>query len=352
MSINFSEEKERPLIRNNIDELELMLEDMEKQNSLYRPTLNWKRKLRKAIPYFKKIDLNVFRQKYHKGITAFGVSPMNLIEPRNLILRKISKGILFTHQLLTKSRVRIDVSLRKLELMRHRVVYALLSEIEPRIKEIEVSVLGKPHDRFTIEGKNYTFNFFKKFYQYLYIRNFFNFDRKDLVILELGPGVPLQIEILLKLYPEIKFVIADIPPSLYVAQQYLDAIFPGRVFPYSKARQLKELTWDIFQDLNIICIGPWQIEKLRIPINLFWDSACLQVTEPEVMRNYINLLKNIITEIIYLHELENGHSADVKTPITFSDYESVLDSIGFELLNKTSLATNKDGYFDAVWKKK
>ena len=133
----------------------------------------------------------------------------------------------------------------------------------------------------------------------------------------MGAGAGKNIEILAKLLPEATFLLVDIPPQLYVSNQYLTAVFGERVLPYRKAISLIPENNNNFYNLikgKIIIIPSWLLTKwCSIKIDLFWNCASFMEMEPHVVKNYLEIVKKMEPEHIYISaELEGNYWGEWK----------------------------------------
>lgn len=207
------------------------------------------------------------------------------------------------------------------------------------ICELEASLYGNPEDLFQINGKNYTMSTIYYYMQYAYCCQFMDFESIDAMI-EIGCGSGKQIEIIKKLHPHIKFLIFEIPPQLYVCEQYLSAVFPGSVISYKNNRVVRELPE--MQDGNIFIFGNWQLPDLNLHCDLFWNSASFQEMEPNVVLNYLKYINRITDKYIFLHELMEGQTQAKKEgqlgvleQTKLEDYKQGLTDFQLENISKS-----------------
>jgi hypothetical protein len=103
----------------------------------------------------------------------------------------------------------------------------------------------------------------------------------------------------------------DIPPQLYVSNQYLSAVFKKRVLSYREALALKPSGEEAFLRQvkgKIVILPTWKMPQWRnFKIDLFWNSASFQEMEPKVVENYLGLVKTMSPESVYIHALPGGN---------------------------------------------
>jgi putative sugar O-methyltransferase len=114
---------------------------------------------------------------------------------------------------------------------------------------------------------------------------------------EIGGGFGSFVHCLLENYPNVrKVVYLDIPPGLYVGTQYLKSFFGESVKNYSELRGRTEIQFEDNNDLEILCIAPWQIESLRCGIDIFHNAYSFVEMPKEVVKNYGEFIKSLMTE--------------------------------------------------------
>jgi putative sugar O-methyltransferase len=106
-------------------------------------------------------------------------------------------------------------------------------------------------------------------------------------MLEIGGGFGAYVHCLIENYPKLrKIVYLDIPPNLYIGTQYLRAIYGPAVIDYRLTRELSEIRFSDNDKLEILAIAPWQIERLRMSIDLFYNQQSFVEMPAEVVANY------------------------------------------------------------------
>jgi hypothetical protein len=161
------------------------------------------------------------------------------------------------------------------------------------------------------------------------------------------------------LHPHLTFYLYDIPPQLYVCEQYLKSVFPGQVVSYQETKDLKTLPPQ--GDGRIYIFGNWRFEMIRdVSVDLFWNCASFQEMEPEVVSNYLSFLSGQVQNVFLLEAMKGQHvakhqgDAGVLKRTTLEDYQKGLK--GFEMVDLSPLFviprvfSDKD-YSILFWKK-
>jgi hypothetical protein len=116
-------------------------------------------------------------------------------------------------------------------------------------------------------------------------------------IIEIGAGFG-RLAYLLKNQFDIKYIIVDILPALFISQTYLSSVFKGkRIFSFREFSSFAEIK-DEFENCDLIFLMPDQLQFLpEKSIDLFVAINCLQEFEKETVNLYFDhsdrLAKNI-----------------------------------------------------------
>ncbi len=305
-------------IDDNLNELDLMMQDMASAPREFRPTEHWQLIEPKTISWLRKNSLNNSRDLESREITGFG-SGSHMTE-LSLFVNSINDSLCtkLTDKVLDALSRRLPKLLKypsqlflvEYEYRMRRIVTHLwknlVSEMYPgKMPEISDSGLGNPFDIVTVNSKNITTSLIKHIERFLYVDSKIDL-RSVNSVFELGSGSGMQVETNLKLSPHLKYVICDIPPPLYVAQQYLQAAFPGDVLAYSKSRGIKIFEGKEFEKYRIVCIAPWQLPSVKNSFDLFWTTSSFQEMETHIVKNYCEYVNKIICKWAYLLQKKEG----------------------------------------------
>jgi putative sugar O-methyltransferase len=122
-------------------------------------------------------------------------------------------------------------------------------------------------------------------------------------ILELGAGYGRTSYIFLKLLPNVKYIIADIPPALYIAENYLSNQFSNRnIFKFRKFTDFKEIKEE-FENADIAFFLPNQLELLPQKIaDLFLNISSLHEMRLDQILYYFDCIDRLIKKYVYLKQ--------------------------------------------------
>ena len=113
-------------------------------------------------------------------------------------------------------------------------------------------------------------------------------------ILELGAGSGRTAFNVIKTYPHLKYIIADIPPALYIAQRYLSECFKEKSISKFKIFNNQEEFRKTLLENDIIFILPDQLVYFdKNSIDLFLAIDCLHEMTKERIKYYFNVADKI-----------------------------------------------------------
>jgi len=347
MGRNYSLYRGTIQVNDNFSVLKTMLDDTEAAPGIYKPTIYWKTYEKFSLPELLHLGLHDFRRRKETILSKFGATDYN---PEIPIDFKKSKIIEKLHN----AQIRlIDKAVR------HRMKTSVDKESKrigaKSFREFEASVVGNPEHVIEIDGKLYTYKILHYYRQYLYCCRYINFDSVKTMV-ELGSGAGKQAEVIKKLYPDICILLFDIPPQLYVCQQYLSAVFPDCVVPYESTREMTKLPED--RRGKIFLFGSHKFPILdSIESDLFWSACSFQEMEPEVVANYLSYV-NRSAKTVYLAQMMEGKHLISKTrsrgvfkPTVFEDYKRGLSNFNLLDCSPTPMASS-DKESSSFWVRK
>ena len=224
------------------------------------------------------------------------------------------------------------------------------------IKLVSSSMIGNPDDVFEINGQMYTMPTIDFYNRYAYCCNHLTFDDTKMMV-ELGSGSGKQVELIKQLHPHLCFYLFDLPPQLYVCEQYLKALFPDSVISYRETRDMESLPEA--QEGKIFIFGNCKFPLLEgTSIDLVWSAHSLQEMEPDVAANYLRYINDCAVSINLRQSTEGqrvakakGH-AGVLEQTNFAHYQKGLTN--FQLVDfRPARGTIgvEAGYSDSFWRR-
>lgn len=345
-------------LSNDIDLLKLMMADLSRAEAIYKATSYWAYYEPLIVNELIKVGLKNFRRRQSSNSHAFTYSEtrplwwqVNL-DGFRILSNKYSRQIPgwrnwlhFLSASISKflgalpSFYAYNASLEDLQLLTYEYVKSMGSQRGAKpITYLETSLFGNPEDLFYVENKPYTVPFLKYYWRYSFAAQYVNFDEAKIYV-ELGSGAGEQAEVISKLHPNMAILLFDIPPQIYVAEQYLRSVFPDRVVSYRETRDIQNLK--SIEAGKIYIFPNWKIPILKgNNIDLFWNARSLSETEPEVMASYLEIVINC-AQHIYLNQILGGATLQgaqsgpgVEKRIHWEDYEDLL-APSYQLLERS-----------------
>jgi len=362
------------------DLLNLMMNDLRGAPDLYKPGNYWKTYEALFLPELMELGLRDFRRRRNSVLCSFGAvdeSPSmvgfysrpcgyrpttttyNVNPLKNLFWRLVLRFKPISRRLRDRSLftgLTLD-GVRRLS-FEYAKYYGMANGAAP-LDKAEASVIGNPFDVFTIAGKTYTTSFLDYYLNYAYCCRYVDFHSVG-TIAELGCGLGRQTEVIRKLHPRICHYLFDIPPQLYVCEQYLSSLFPGAVVSYRSTRALTEMPPP--KEGSIFIFGSWKLAEMAgLRWDLFWNAGSFQEMEPDLVLNYLSFVNRNTRNYVYLHEAMKGMAkarkpgeVGVLNPTTLEHYRQGLAD--FELTDLSDFtmlpSLRSEEYSRSFWKRK
>lgn len=296
-----------------------MLEEMKKSPSIYQPSNFWNFLNRVHMEYLFKDGSDNFKRTVNSKYFNWGTLGI-LVHQSSPILREIFKG---NFSPLFNSRIaNYHINFRKdtkkinyLTALTYRIYLASLYEYIYRqdslkiFDNIEEPLLGNP---FIVKYKNKLIsqdlcNSIYEFYsifQNLHLTN-------KIKTAELGAGYGRVGYVLLKTLPDSTYCVIDIPPALFIAQDYLSKVFPKeKVFKFRPFKSFKEIKAE-FEQSRIQFIMPHQIELLPDKyFDLFINISSFHEMTRDQIGNYIKQINRLCKGYFYTKQWRKSRTKD------------------------------------------
>jgi len=118
---------------------------------------------------------------------------------------------------------------------------------------------------------------------------------------EIGGGFGANVHFLITNFPNIKKILyLDAVPNIYVGTKYLEHHFGKKVKNYLDLKNLDKIKFQNNDELEILCVPPWLIEKVDAEIDHFHNAASFVEMPKIVIDNYIKFIKKFKTREISL----------------------------------------------------
>jgi len=128
----------------------------------------------------------------------------------------------------------------------------------------------------------------------------FNFKNTN-SFFEIGGGFGANVHFLITNFPNIKKILyLDAVPNIYVGTKYLEHHFGKKVKNYLDLKNLDKIKFQKNDELEILCIPPWLIEKVDVEIDHFHNAASFVEMPKMVIDNYVKFIEKFKTKEISL----------------------------------------------------
>ena len=308
-----------------MDLLKTLVDDEKKINkNLYSSGPYWEYKNKKTMTEINKKGLNEFRGLSSGIGTSFTDNiAYDIRNEQNFKGRIISK--IFSLPLISKiykSQLNITKNYIDLYLENLAAVYKNNDEVKKLIEKFKfnnTTEFGCVR-KFKYLNKEYSIHYLKMADRVNKIAGIFDFNEIRSYF-EIGGGFGANIHFLITNYPNIKKIIyLDAVPNIYVGTEYLKFHYKNKVKDYLATKKIKEISFEDNDDLEIICLPPWEIEKINVKIDHFHNAASFVEMPKEVVKNYINYIKKFKTKDISLISYDNFDLSTTFDPELLSEF--------------------------------
>ena len=141
---------------------------------------------------------------------------------------------------------------------------------------------------------------------------------------EIGGGFGANIHFLVTNFSNIKKILyLDTVPNIFVGTSYLKHYFRNKVKDYVELRNSNKISFSKNDELEILCIPPWLIERVEVEIDHFHNAASFVEMPKGVIKNYIKFIKKFKTKEISLVSYDGF---DLKTTFNPEELNEFFDS--------------------------
>jgi len=283
---------------------ELIRDEKKNNKSLYSSGPYWDYKNSRAILEIQKKGIQDFR-----GLTAgigTSFSDNEVLDVRNeynikgRIIGKIFSlpllNIIFNSQLkLTKNYIQSYLLNKSLVYENDRNVHALLKKYKFE-NTTEFGCISS----FKYMNKKYSCHYLEMADRINKLSKQFNFNDIS-SLFEIGGGFGANVHFLITNFPNIKKILyLDVVPNIYVGTQYLKSFYKDNIKDYSDLKNLDTISFSKNNELEILCIPPWLIEKVETNIDHFHNAASFVEMPKKIVENYVKFIRKFKTKEISL----------------------------------------------------
>lgn len=279
-------------IQDDLDLLDAMLADAAEQPALYQPGRFWIKQSRSAVNEIRRHGLTDFRGRSNGiGLSYADKQDVDVRQSMHFGARRALRWLcnnVYPFNRALQAQVNLTLRIAD-EAIRDKGVWIQQS---PRIREL-VDRYALPYSLGGGSILNATIDGTEVANHYLALLD--TIDRIQAGIdmrqvrsyFEIGGGFGTNVHLLTRNFPGIrKYVYLDIPPNLYVGTQYLRSHLGGAVKDYRSLRTESEIRFADDDSLEVLCIAPWQIERLRSPVDMFHNAHSFVEMPEAVVANY------------------------------------------------------------------
>lgn len=291
--------------------LRSMMNDMAEAEELYKPTNYWEHYTQFFLPELESKGLRDFRRRRNSILNSFGAVDLSFSGNLQYTGKRHIKGMPRMVRALSALLKKMNLEYVPSETSENITKY-FYAHVKNKFDKAGLDIHrcpttnhGNPEDLVVIKDTKWSFAHLQ--ICSMFIDTVADIEFKDgMVFCEIGPGLGRNIEILALLFPHATFIVFDIPPQLYVANQYLCSVFGDRVMSYEAAIKTAPAGGQ-FKG-KIVMLPSWKMSEWSgVKLDIFWNSASFQEMEPLVVQNYLTLVSKMSPKYVYINSLPGGN---------------------------------------------
>lgn len=288
-----------PEILDDYPLLELMLSDSKQRSALYKPGPYWLKMSQNAANEIRRCGLSDFRGS--SSLIGRAYSDNVYLDYRDALNTGVRKILRFATKKLFPLNKLYDaqVQLTRDYAQRTLVLAQEVLRDSPRVStllakySLPYSLAGGCISFVEIDGHRLSISYLNLLDQHDRVAAQVEFGRATTVF-EIGGGFGINVNLLIENYESIRKVLyLDIPPNLYVGTQYLKAFYGKSVYDYSQTRGFENISFSGNDQLEILCIAPWQIERIETAVDIFCNARSFVEMPEDVVENYASRLMKL-----------------------------------------------------------
>ncbi len=304
--------------------LKSMFDCLSRGNSIYLPSKFWVALNDKNLRQLESSGIVSFKQTIAQNYFTWIIGRRDkqfrfLVKHTNLLAWPTVLRGLFAHDptssLSGKQQRELEVFTRMLWKFAERV------DSEGILKRIEEPQEGNPF-KIYLNGKLISQDLANSVLEYYSIREKFTVSNSEKVtICELGAGYGRNAYVFMNAFPKGKYIIVDIPPALYVAQNYLTSVFNDKkIFKFKCFENYSEVEKE-FLNSDIAFLLPHQADLLPDKsVDVFINISSLHEMKMDQIHAYFKLIDRLTNGLFYTKQwFESRNPVDGIT-ITHGDY--------------------------------
>ncbi len=312
--------------------LDRMMVDLSRGDELYQPTNYWAYYQRHFVPELRRRGLRDFRRRRHSVLSSFGATdlrPQGTIEvsPAVPVSARIRSALTRLVSLTPGVSLGVwGVNGDSLTRYFYQHVKHKFERLGLPLSVCGTTSHGNPEDLVEIDGALWSYMHLQ--YCSMLADALEHVSLGDhAVVCEIGAGLGRNLQIIGRLFPRATLLLFDIPPQLYVANQYLRSVFGDRLIGYDDAVAVTpdSATLDAVRG-RIVVLPTWRLPDWSdCAIDLFWNSASFQEMEPRVVKNYLTVVSRMRPTWVYINSMPGGNYWGERRPGEGGTLDPVLD---------------------------
>ena len=305
--------------------LETLIKDQKKfSKSIYFPGPYWEKKCLRAAHNIKKNGLNEFRG-ITKGIGSSYTDGLTLDVRNESNFKGRLVGKIYSLPIINSifnTQLHITNTYINSYLKNLAIVYENDQNVLTLLKKYKFNDTVKFGclQKFSINNIEYSIHYLNMAHRIDFLSNIFDFNKINSYF-EIGGGFGANIHFILNNFKNIKKILyLDIVPNIYVGTQYLRTFFKDNVKDYLQLKEKEKISFSNNNDLEILCIPPWLIEKLDLQIDHFHNANSFVEMTDEIIKNYCHFIKKFNTKEIALITYDNHNPDTTFEPSLLNKY--------------------------------
>lgn len=281
----------------SVDELRQMYDEVQNGPAVFQPSTMWHTLARKHVTQLEQEGLANFKRTINQNY--FHIMPLY---PNKQFMEMLSKSSLnlkiFTNPLVHVGTVEYDdfrfslgglIGIFYVLYVRMFYEYTKRRDTKQFLTKLEEPDLGNPL-KVKYDNKEIAFDICNSLLEYYAISEGVDLSKK-MTIAELGAGYGRLAYVFLRLNKGSKYVIFDIPPTLYVAQSYLSCLFPElRIFKFRHFDNFEEIRKE-YEESDLCFFTSNQLALFPSKIfDLFINISSLHEMRKDQISAYIKLI--------------------------------------------------------------
>jgi len=188
------------------------------------------------------------------------------------------------------------------------------------LDKVDEPELGAP-TTFQLNGKTFTQDLLNSTLEFGTISHWLPSEQPPRTVAELGAGYGRLAYVFAQMMPAARYVIVDIPPTLYMSQWYLTRVLPDvATFRFRPFTSYAEVAPEI-EAARLVFVEPQQLALFpRESVDLFITISSLAEMRPEQVAHYLAEIDRVCDGHFYMKQWQVAHNPFDDVLLRESDY--------------------------------